>query len=181
MEGLGMRMRPASVELPLGISFPRHRRPALRVVASGNVVPRLERRPMLEIPAVNASGSPVRVEGVSSSVLYTALPTEILPGSRPAALPLRDLGAFPLPCMLSPGGSGTRFADLGRLANQTPSRTLCRTPLPLRCRTRAVAAPRALRGRDPQPHQGPGRAKAGRDIAGRCTRRRFGGDLRGEG
>ena len=119
MQVLGVRMPPASIDLPLNVSFPLYRRPALQVVVRGKGVPRLERGPMLEISALNTSGLSVKVADISTSFIYTAFPTEIQLGSKTARLPLRELRGLPLPCVLAPGDSTVWTADLRQFAEKT--------------------------------------------------------------
>lgn len=124
MQVLGVRIPPASIDLPLGVSFPLYRHSALRVIVRGKGVPRVEHGPTLEISALNTSGSSVMVSDVSASVIYSAFPTEILLGSRTARLPLRELEGPPLSCVLAPGESAVWTADLRQRAEETPQPNL---------------------------------------------------------
>lgn len=104
MQFLGMTLPPASIDLPLNISFPLHRQPTLRVSARGRGLPTTSPDARMLVEAVNIGRSVVRIEGVYASFIYTSFPTEVMLGAMTTTFALRELdGVLSPPCELRPG------------------------------------------------------------------------------
>ena len=99
-----MRLPPSYINLPLGISFPLHRRPNLDVIVWVNGVPDPARCPLLAIKVANVARAPVEVTCVYAGFIYESLPREVFFGNRSVKLPLRELkGKRQPPCVLRAG------------------------------------------------------------------------------
>lgn len=129
MQILGLKLPPFSLNLPLSISFPLHRRPSLDVTVWGKGVPDAARGPVLAIKATNVAGAPVEVTGVDASFIYTSLLAEVVFGSKSVKLPLRELtGEAQLPCALQAGESALWTANIHQLTEELEEKQLTLTP-----------------------------------------------------
>lgn len=104
VEGVGMTLPPASIDLPLNISFPLHHRPSLRVSARGRGLPTTSPDAWMLIEAINIGHAVVRIEGIRASFIYTSFPMEVIFGAMTMMFELRELDGAPQPpCELRPG------------------------------------------------------------------------------
>ena len=126
MRLLGVEDLPlSSIDLPVGIAFPLHRRPRLKVVAHGRGLPDASRDPVLTIEVTNAARVPVGITGVYTSFIHTSFFTEVVFGSRTAQLPLHEFDEGPRPpYVLDIDESVTWKANLRQLRGQLEEKQL---------------------------------------------------------
>lgn len=104
MQFLGITLPPASIDLPLNISFPLHHRPSVHVSARCKGLPKASSNARLLVEAVNVGHETVKIEDVCASFIYTSFPTEVFFGAATKTFALHELDGAPAsPCELRPG------------------------------------------------------------------------------